>query len=322
MSKHLRAHYRDMLEHINNDVARRVATGRDLGVTQVRSFQAQRMFSPKQAKAAGLVDRIVPWRGAEFALGTILGDGTFKTEPALTGKQKRRNTNPMTALLDLFKPKKEREVDEDSIVVLHLSGQIVDGKKPVAGSIVSGPSVETIQKLIGNDKVKGVVVRVNSPGGSATASEAILLALQDLAAKKPVVVSMGNVAASGGYYVTCMGRPILAEPGTITGSIGVFGMRPVVGALMRRVGMRSELVALDDSAEMNAIDRPWSDEAKKSIQTHVTEIYDVFIGHVSRSRKMSSKVGKLFPPGTNTEEIVNYIKEEVKQRRKFKYQDQ
>ena len=78
-----------------------------------------------------------------------------------------------------------------------------------------------------------------------------MLALADLAARKPVVCSMGSMAASGGYYITCIGRPILAEAGTLTGSIGVFGLKPNIGPLMRKLGVHQELVALDDSASFS-----------------------------------------------------------------------
>ncbi|MCA8943026.1 MAG: signal peptide peptidase SppA [Planctomycetes bacterium] len=286
MSKHLRDHYSRMLEHLNHDVARRIATHRDLGTARVRELQAQRMFSARQALEAGLIDRIVPWRGADHALGVALDGAKFVERPGLQKESKRKNFNPMAFLSQMFKQTEEAEVEDDSIVVLHLSGQIVDGSKAVPGSIVSGPTVQSIQKLIDNDAVKGVVVRVNSPGGSATASEAILLALQDLSAKKPVVVSMGRLAASGGYYVTCLGRPILAEAGTITGSIGVFGMKPAFGALMRRIGVHEEMIALDEAAKMMSMSENWSDEQKALVQNHVDEIYDVFVGHVAQSRGM------------------------------------
>ena len=286
MSKHLRAHYEAMLEHLNDDMVQRIARARGLDAERVRELQARRLMSAKQAKEAGLIDRIVRWRGAEDALGTVLED-EFETENALTGKKKRKSFNPMQFFAQMFRPQEEEEVEESALVVLHLSGGIVDGAKPVPGSIVSGPSVETIVDLTENDNVKGVVVRINSPGGSATASEAILLALQDLAKKKPVVISMGSVAASGGYYIACLDRPILAEKGTITGSIGVFGMKPSAGALMRRVGIHMETIALDEAAGMMAIDQSWTDEQKQVLQDHVDHIYDVFVGHVSRARSMS-----------------------------------
>jgi protease IV len=131
-------------------------------------------------------------------------------------------------------------------------------------------------------------VRINSPGGSATASEAIRLALERLAAKKPVVFSMGDLAASGGYWITTIGQPILAEVATITGSIGVFGMRFQPGALMRRIGVHTEIVRLDDGPLMDAIDRPWSESARARVQGFVDDVYTRFLANVAASRKKTT----------------------------------
>ncbi len=289
MSTHLRDHYLAMLESINRDAVERISRGRKLSTAQVREAQQQMLFTARAAADAGLVDKIVPWIGAERALKLVTHDDSLQFENILEEEKKNETINPLTLLSKLLNPKEEEDVESQSIVVLHLQGGIVDGTSPSAGSIVSGPTVSTIRKLTRNDDVKGVVVRINSPGGSATASEAILLALRDLAETKPVVMSMGRVAASGGYYVTCIGRPILAETGTITGSIGVFGMRTNFGPLMRRIGVHEEIVALDEeAASMMAMSRSWDDGQKAKIQAMINQVYDVFVGHVARSRGMTS----------------------------------
>lgn len=289
MSDHLRRHYEAMLEKMNSDVVARIARGRGIADTAVRAMQAQRVLRADEARSKGLVDVIVPWQGAEHALSIALGRDDVELRDALGSKKEKRSVNPMQLLTQLLNPRRDDDDDEDDrLAVLHLSGAIVDGTSAAPGSIVSGPTVETIRKLTDSEHVKGVVVRINSPGGSATASEAILLALRDLAAKKPVAVSMGRVAASGGYYVTCFGRPIFAEAGTLTGSIGVFGMKPNIGTLMRRIGIHDELVCLDASASMNSLDRPWSDDQRERIQGFVNKIYDVFVGHVATSRGLTT----------------------------------
>jgi protease-4 len=257
----------------------------------VRTAQEQRVYTARQALEAGFVDRLVPWSGAQAALALATGGQELDYKDALEApRERKKNVGFMQMLTQLMNPRKEKEpeFEDDTIAVLHLQGGIIDGTSASAGSIVSGPTVETILLLAKSEGVKGVVVRINSPGGSATASEAILLALRDLAAKKPVVFSMGSVAASGGYYVTCIGRPILAEETTITGSIGVFGMKPSLGALLRRVGIHEEVVGLDASASMMSMSQPWSDEQKARMQASVDNIYDVFIGHVARSREKTA----------------------------------
>lgn len=286
MSKHLREHYTAMLESMNRDVVQRIAEGRRMDPARVRELQQRRLFRAAEAKEAGLVDELVAWHGARRAYAQVAKAEDFELVDALP-KKKPKSLNLMTMVSDLFQPKKDRKLAEPTLVVLHLSGGIADGDKPEAGSIVSGPTVKAIDELADSEHVKGVVLRVNSPGGSATASEAILLALKRLSAKKPVVVSMGELAASGGYYITCFGRPILAEAATLTGSIGVFGMRVIPGALMRRVGVHEELIGLDEMNAMDSITQPWSDAAKQKVQGFVDEVYERFTGHVAASRRMT-----------------------------------
>ena len=132
-------------------------------------------------------------------------------------------------------------------------------------------------------------MRINSPGGSATASEAVRQALVKLAQKKPTVVSMGNMAASGGYWISCIDAPVYAEKGTLTGSIGVFSMKLSAGALMRRIGVHLESMTLDDSAGVFALDRVWSDTDLETLQGHIDMVYDRFLELVADARGMKKK---------------------------------
>ena len=153
-----------------------------------------------------------------------------------------------------------RKTTKPTVVVYHLHGQIMDGHKPSAGSLIDGPTVKALDELRADPQVKGVVLRINSPGGSATASENIRVAIERLVAAKPVVFSMGEVAASGGYLVACAKAPIFADADTITGSIGVFGMSLSFDTLLRRVGVNLETVAIDEAARQFEIGNPWTDE--------------------------------------------------------------
>lgn len=288
MSHHLREHYQAMLSSMNEGIVRRIAKGRKLTPEKVRELQAQRLFTAEQALLAGLVDRLVPWTGARRAFAQVHGNEHFELEN-VEPKEKKRRRDLMSIFTSMLRSDEEEEIEDPQIVVLHLSGQIVDGSDASPGSMVSGPSVKRIDSLADNELVKGVVVRINSPGGSATASEAIRLALGRLAAKKPVVYSMGELAASGGYWITAIGEPILAEAGTITGSIGVFGMRFQPGALMRRLGVHNEIVAIDAGPEMDAMDRPWSPEARERVQGMVDGVYDRFLDIVATSRHKTAE---------------------------------
>jgi protease-4 len=283
MSSHLRNHYLEMVTSMNTRNVQVISDRRRLTPEKVRELQGQRLITAKAAREAGLVDDLAPWQGARQCLG---GETACTFESVGKKKEKKSGFNFMSLLTGFGSGKSdEKKLDEESVAVLHLSGVIVDGEKESPGQIVSGPTVALVRKLASNELVRGLVVRVNSPGGSGTASEAILLALRAFAEKKPVVVSMGSMAASGGYYVSMVGGPVFAEHNTLTGSIGVFGMRPNVAALARRVGVRNELVALDDSAGLEDPFRPLQDAQLKQIENFIRDFYDRFRRRILESRK-------------------------------------
>lgn len=284
MSKHLKEHYLAMLDSMNNAQVSRIAKGRGLSVGAVRDLQKKRMILPAEALASKLVDKLVPYGALQKTVMDTLGEGYEWTKP----KAKPKKEVSIFELMGqaMAPPKNPLKIKDESIVVVHLSGAIQDGKEPSSGEIVSGPTVKLIEELTADDKVKGVVVRINSPGGSATASEAIRQALESMAKKKPLVFSMGEMAASGGYWITCIGQPIFAEHGTITGSIGVFSMKLSGGALARRLGVHIESVTLDSAAGMNALDHAWTDEEVDMMQKFIGTVYDKFLQIASTSRNI------------------------------------
>jgi protease-4 len=213
-----------------------------------------------------------------------IGGETSWVEAAAKPKKEMSVFELMGKVMSGGGPDKATKVSETSIAVMHLSGAIADGKKESPGSIVSGPTVKAIQEISRDDKIKGVVVRINSPGGSATASEAIRQALVELSKKKPTVVSMGDMAASGGYWVACLGVPVYAERGTLTGSIGVFSMKISYGSLLKRVGLHVENIALDEAASAFAPDRGWNEDDQAKLQKTIDDVYGRFLKLVSDSR--------------------------------------
>ena len=287
MSEHLKGHYLAMLESINAAQVSRIAKGRGLTTASVRELQKKRMLLPAEALASGLVTKLAPFGSMKSTIQESIGKEIEWTKPKSKPKHEMSVFEFMSKAM--AGPKETSKIKDDSIAVLHLSGAIVDGKEASPGEIVSGPMVKSIEDLAQEERVKGVVVRVNSPGGSATASEAIRQALVELARKKPVVFSMGEMAASGGYWVTCIGQPIYAERGTITGSIGVFSLKLSLGTLLRRVGVHVESVLLDESAASDAIDRAWSDTEVANMQRFIDDVYDRFIKLASKSRNIPTE---------------------------------
>ncbi|MDG2221721.1 MAG: signal peptide peptidase SppA [Rubripirellula sp.] len=282
MSDHLRQHYLDMLTTINDAAVDRIAKGRGLKTADVRELQSQRMWLAKEALAKGLVDKLAPYGAMQEAIGADIGENLNWVTPKKAAKKDVSFFQLMGELM--AGDSSNGSVQDNTIVVLHLSGAIVN--EGGADSIAAGPTVERIQKLTDEDRVKGVVVRINSPGGSATASEAIRQALKKLAEKKPTVISMGDVAASGGYWISCIGTPIYAERGTVTGSIGVFAMKLSGGALMRRIGLHTENIQLDESASLFSLDRGFTEDEIKAMQKSIDSVYGRFLKLVSGARKI------------------------------------
>lgn len=177
--------------------------------------------------------------------------------------------------------------DRDEIAVLYAVGEISEYSD---GEYINYKKiVKEINKLAKNDDVKALVLRVNSPGGSAYDAEQIWEALERFKLTgKPFVISMGDLAASGGYYIACGADYIMAEPTTLTGSIGVFGIIPSAKKLMNdKIGVRSDVVTTNLNADLFSLDKPMNNLQLAAMQSSVNDIYDTFINRVATGRDMS-----------------------------------
>jgi protease-4 len=183
---------------------------------------------------------------------------------------------------------------ENWVGIITGSGQILSGEQP-SGTIGSDTMVELLQTALEDERIKSVVLRLNTPGGSAQASESIRHAVEVLRQHgKPVVVSMGSMAASGGYWIATAADEILASPATITGSIGVFGIVPNISQTLNKLGVHTDGLGTTKLAGAMRIDKPLTPELAESIQLSIHQIYQQFIGHVVQGRKMDkSKVESL-----------------------------
>ena len=185
------------------------------------------------------------------------------------------------------KGKKEKG---DKVAVYYAYGDIVDsetgGLMQQGNSIVANTVCKDLENLKDNDNVKAVVLRVNSPGGSAYASEQIWRAVTQLKAKKPVVVSMGGYAASGGYYISCAANYIYAEPTTITGSIGIFGMFPDFSGLLKdKLGVKFDEVKTNKFSAFGTPARPFNAEEMAYLDQYIGRGYELFRQRVADGRK-------------------------------------
>ena len=190
---------------------------------------------------------------------------------------------------------------DDEVAVYYAYGEIVD--KQGSGfnqehNITTQETISDLQKLRKDKDVKAVVIRVNSPGGSAYASEQIWHEIQLLRAEKPVVISMGGMAASGGYYISCGANQIFAEPMTLTGSIGIFGMIPDASELLtQKLGLSFDVVKTNTMSDFGAMGRPFNAAESAKMQNYINHGYDLFTGRVALGRGMAQDSVKVIGEG-------------------------
>ena len=176
---------------------------------------------------------------------------------------------------------------ENTVAILYANGNITSGTG--SSGIQDKYMVNQIEKLKNDDDIKAVVFRINSGGGSAYASEQIWKAIEDIKAEKPIVVSMGDMAASGGYYIACNANSIVAQPTTITGSIGIFGMIPNLEGTTNKIGVHTETVKTNEFADFGNLTRPFNEKEKQLMQNYVETGYDLFLTRCAEGRNMDKE---------------------------------
>jgi len=184
-------------------------------------------------------------------------------------------------------PKKERPNRKNKIAVVYALGEIISGEG--SDAIIGSERIsKAIRKARRDDKVKAIVMRVNSPGGSALASDVILREVKLAAEAKPFIISMGDVAASGGYYIACAADKIFASPTTITGSIGVLGVIPNLEETMKsKLGITFDYAMSNENSNFMSTFRPLTEYQKQVITGYIEDIYATFVTHVSDGRDMT-----------------------------------
>jgi protease-4 len=199
---------------------------------------------------------------------------------------------PLLSLEDMINVKRNvpKDISGDIVAVYYAAGEIVDAASSTGGDQIVGNKVaRDLRKLQEDKHVKAVVLRVNSPGGSAFASEQIWKAVSELKKDKPVIVSMGDYAASGGYYISCVADSIVAEPTTLTGSIGIFGMFPNMKGLTDMVGLTFDVAKTNKYSDFGVLTRPMTDSEKTLLQAYIERGYDTFVTRCSDGRGMSKE---------------------------------
>ena len=216
-----------------------------------------------------LADRLLYKTDMEDLLKTKVGANVNSDLQAVSPAQLMTNLN------------KSASIEREKIAILYADGEIFDSGSE---GIVIDKIIKDITALRKDSLVKAVVFRVNSPGGSAYASEQIWKAIEDLKMVKPVVVSMGDYAASGGYYISCGASKIVASNNTLTGSIGIFGMFFNVNELTKKLGLSFDVVKTNQLSDFGNLTRAMTPLEKQKIQNYVNSGYDLFIKRCSDGR--------------------------------------
>jgi protease-4 len=277
MSAENRIQTREYLTALNDILMHDISVSRKIPEAELRQI-ADRFdgFSGQKSVSTRLIDRLA-YEDEVYAL--------IRNKIGLNEKDKLNRID----IKEYFKsrPKKLDLSIKDKIAVVYAEGTIYDGSEGDAGDIYDGKYVKILRKIRKDNSIKAIVLRVNSPGGSSLSSDNILREL-DLCKKagKPIVVSMGDVAASGGYFIACHADSIFAEPSTITGSIGVFGMIPILEKTMRnKLGITYDTVRTGKYSTFGTPFFDFSPEESALIQGRVDGIYAVFLDKVATGRK-------------------------------------
>jgi protease IV len=274
MSEDNRLQVNVFMNSIWNTILKEVSVSRKIPVDSLNNYADEMMmFQPTEKSLQyKLVDKLVYADQVDSVLKSYIKKMDKKDDLTFV------SNNKMTQLPDNSK------FDKNKVAVIYAIGEITD---EYGDGIVARDLIKTINEVAKDSAVKAVVFRVSSPGGSAYASEQIWRALSMLKKKKPLVVSMGDYAASGGYYISCMADKIVAQPNTITGSIGIFGVIPNIQGLNEKLGLTYDGVKTNKMSDAISINRPFTPGERDLMQNYVNRGYELFVKRCADGRKMT-----------------------------------
>ncbi|WP_373129855.1 signal peptide peptidase SppA [Bacteroides clarus] len=267
------------LSSIWGQITSSVAESRNLSLEALNK-EADRMlmfYPAEESVKNGLVDTLIYKNDVRDYLKNMVGID-------------KDDNMPVLGIQDMINVKKNvpRDKSGNVIAVYYAYGEIDGGSSASTDEGINSEKViKDLRKLKDDENVKAVVLRVNSPGGSAYGSEQIWYAVNQLKKEKPVIVSMGDYAASGGYYIACNADTIVAEPTTLTGSIGIFGMMPNAKGLTEKLGVNFDVVKTNPYADFGNLTRPMNDGEKGLMQMYVNKGYELFLTRCSDGRGIS-----------------------------------
>lgn len=242
-----------------------------------------------------IADQVPMFKDETFLMQTGLIDGLKYKDQVINELKDSTNTDyskdinsiEIKKYADVYVPDDKKGISKNKIAVIYAEG-VIDGTDSSEG-IISEDLSRTIRQARRDTTIKAVVLRINSPGGSALGSEIIWREVKLTSETKPLIVSMSDLAASGGYYIACAADTIVAHPNTLTGSIGVFGLIPNVKGLFNKIGITTDRVKTNKYADLPSIDRPFTSDEKELLQAFVENSYNTFIDRCAEGRNTSKE---------------------------------
>jgi len=301
MSPQLRAQYEQFVGDLYEQLVERIAADRKLPADEVRTLIDTGVFTPETALKAKLIDAVA----YEDEVISGLAGRLKLDEPKISrdyAEQKMDNDfsgiGGLVKLVELLSGQKQAAAagKDKQIAIIYLTGEIKEGKGKdellAGGSAGSDSVIKAIRDAAKDDKVAAIVLRIDSPGGSALASDLIWREAERTT--KPVVASLSDVAASGGYYVAVAADKIVAAPGTLTGSIGVVGGKIAVGKALEKYGVHTDVVAKGRNAGWLSMQTPFTEQEREVFLATMKDVYRLFTSKVAAGRKLDMEtIGKL-----------------------------
>jgi protease IV len=271
---------RAIVDQFYGSLVTAISAGRRLPEARVEALIDRSLFTAAAASEAGLIDQVASF--AEYR------DQQLEQRPWRVVRVAGAAEPDLQAVIDFLGLAPRSRPRGPHVALVYAVGAIVDrtgsGGLGLRSQIAARPLVAALRALARDPSVKAVVLRVNSPGGSALASALIWQAVAELRQQKPVIVSMGAVAASGGYYIGCGATRIFAQPDTLTGSIGVVGGKLVIDRALRRLGVSAHPLHRGQRALMWSAFAPWSADERAAVREMMQATYQTFVGHVAEGR--------------------------------------
>jgi protease-4 len=293
MSPQLRAQYESFVGDLYEQLVERVAADRKLPVERVRELVDTGVFTPEAAREAGLVDAV----GYEDEALAALSKRVRSDEPKIARDYGRRKIDDdfsgiggLVKLMELFAARDGTAPSGDGkrIAVVHVTGEIREGRGRddllAGGAAGSDDVIAAIREAAKDEQVAAIVLRIDSPGGSALVSDLIWREAERT--KKPVVASLSDTAASGGYYIAVAADRIVAAPGTLTGSIGVVGGKVAVGDALEKVGVHTDVVSRGRNAGWLSMTTPFKDHEREAFLATMRDVYRLFTTKVAAGRRL------------------------------------